>query len=76
MYLTFTKWPHLLFYDYFERCNKVFSENGDFAEKIYAFYKVKIAENKKVWRWLNFGLKIQKKCHVALGTQTQLFPKR
>ena len=42
MYLTFSKWPHLLFYKYFERCDKVFSENGDFAEKMYAFYKVKI----------------------------------
>ena len=46
MDLTFLKWPIFLFYDYFEQCNKVFSENGDFSEKIYTFYKVKIAYTK------------------------------
>ena len=40
MFLTFSNWPHLLFYDYFEWCNKVFSENGDFAEK-YMHFAVK-----------------------------------
>ena len=28
----FSKWPHLLFYEYFERCGKVFCENCDFAK--------------------------------------------
>ena len=45
MDVTFSKWPHLLFYEKFEQCDKVFSESGNFAEKIYSFYKVKICLN-------------------------------
>ena len=43
MVLTFSNWPYRLFYEYFNQFNKVFCENGDFLQKILAFYKVKIA---------------------------------
>ena len=52
---TFSKLPHLLFYEYFEQFDNVISENGDFAEKNigilqgenwskWPFIKVKIAQ--------------------------------
>ena len=45
MDLPFSKWHLILFYEYFEQFDWIFWENGDFTEKIYAFYKVKIARN-------------------------------
>ena len=57
MFHTFSKWPFLLFYDYFKQCNKVFSGNYDFAEKIYAFYKVKIALNGHFFKCRAAGVK-------------------